>query len=431
MKMESKQSFRRTRHFKEDGVRLPNEISRARPWLLSITEELDKVIYRKDYGNVRISVNSNRGGLRQADEAVFIALLAIVKEPDKDTLFTAVDIGKAMDLQNPYDPNAHKAIGESLERLRDARVTVRIKTKDGRSVGKFNFLSGYLDYQGKKFKGGSIKISGYLTEIKRLELGYYWLRRGIYYNLRSDISKSLYSYLNSQRNIYNGQEYQIRLSKLCEYINYKRGNRPWTNVWQVIKRALSQLQEQGAINSFKRDAKGDYKDDGGLITITGMDKESIAKLQESKQKNKKKRKDERTLPVIWNPRREAINLIKVKLEEIIGPVTIDDKTDKQLEQNLKQLEKKYEDYPYIGITSLMEAYLYWLKEESNIKYFTASLFSPESPFFTSFIDSDMAKSNLNWNKEKRLSMAEIMAELADDKERPASRRKEFEDAGLL
>ena len=103
------------------------------------------------------------------------------------------------------------------------------------------------------------------------------------------IAQALYTFLLNQRPIYSGQEkgYEIRLAKLCGYLNYDPGKRPWSNVWQTFRSALSQLKTLGAIKDFSRDSKR-LQESGGVITIIGVKKEeAIGKLrQESEPKMK-------------------------------------------------------------------------------------------------------------------------------------------------
>lgn len=291
-------TLRRTR-FSGDRFRLPSELCRARPWQISplpkkaIDTDPERIVYSREYGLLRVIVRStDRRGLLHEDLSVFIALSDRVGESNAGArmIVTPADIAKAMGLANPWGKSTREAIHASLERLFAAHISVVIRDEKGnvRCKGRFNFIQGKLYYsEDGAFTQADITISRYMEEIQRLGLGYYWLSHKVYYSLRGSIAQALYTFLLNQRPIYSGQEkgYEIRLSKLCGYLNYDPGKRPWSNVWQTFRSALSQLKALGAIKDFSRDSKR-LQESGGVITIIGVKKEeAIDKLrQESEPK---------------------------------------------------------------------------------------------------------------------------------------------------
>jgi hypothetical protein len=291
---------RRTR-FNSDRFRLPSELCRARPWQISplpkktMDAHPERIVYSREYGLLKVIVRStDRQGLLHEDLSVFIALCDRVGESNAGArmMVTPADIAKAMGLANPWGKSTREAIHASLKRLFAAYISVVIRDEKGnvRCKGRFNFIQGKLYYsEDGTFTQADITISRYMEEIQRLGLGYYWLSHKVYYSLRGNIAQALYTFLLNQRPIYSGQEkgYEIRLSKLCDYLNYDPGKRPWSNVWQTFRSALSQLKALGAIKDFSRDSKR-LQESGGVITIIGVKKEeAIDKLrQESEPKMK-------------------------------------------------------------------------------------------------------------------------------------------------
>lgn len=296
---------KRTR-FNSDRFRLPSELCRARPWQISplpkktIDTDPERIVYSREYGLLKVIVRStDRQGLLHEDLSVFIALCDRVGESNAGArmMVTPADIAKAMGLANPWGKSTREAIHASLERLFAAHISVVIRDEKGnvRCKGRFNFIQGKLYYsEDGAFTQADITISRYMEEIQRLGLGYYWLSHKVYCSLRGSIAQALYTFLLNQRPIYSGQEkgYEIRLSKLCDYLNYDPGKRPWSNVWQTFRSALSQLKALGAIKDFSRDSKR-LQESGGVITIIGVKKEeAIDKLrQESEPKNTSGKKE--------------------------------------------------------------------------------------------------------------------------------------------
>lgn len=296
---------RRTR-FNSDRFRLPSELCRARPWQISplpkktMDAHPERIVYSREYGLLKVIVRStDRQGLLHEDLSVFIALCDMVGESNAGArmMVTPADIAKAMGLANPWGKSTREAIHASLERLFAAHISVVIRDEKGnvRCKGRFNFIQGKLYYsEDGAFTQADITISRYMEEIQRLGLGYYWLSHKVYCSLRGSIAQALYTFLLNQRPIYSGQEkgYEIRLSKLCGYLNYDPGKRPWSNVWQTFRSALSQLKALGAIKDFSRDSKR-LQESGGVITIIGVKKEeAIGKLrQESEPKNASGKKE--------------------------------------------------------------------------------------------------------------------------------------------
>lgn len=335
-------------------VRLANDFIRPSPFQIikKKDEALDeKKIYH--YGNVAVIVS---GQLYEEDRGTLMCLLAIAKRNNhKPFDFTLTQIAIEKGVKNPYQKTTLTPIRQSVERLLDAQIRIRSKNKE--LTGKFSFIEGWL-----KGNAGNLSVSPYLDIVRDLTLGTTLISLSTYFSLKSQIARSLYSFLVSHRNFYIDKGYVIRLSRLTRYINFETSERQWWRVWEQVAPAIEELKKNKILSRYKYDKKR-CKDEGGILTFHSVKKKKPA-LSEGDQNT------------------EIIKNIKDELKRKV--VNWSDSDDKAIRIELNKASKFLEQYHH-SLNSFIRDYCYWLNNSNDLSYFSTKLFNPDNGFFKAFV----------------------------------------------
>lgn len=346
-------------------VKLANDICRPSPFQITRNKDSainDISVYQ--YGDCRVEV---QGHLYEEDRGTLICLLKIAKQYDANKRFdfTLVDIAKEKGVKNPYQETAIIPIRDSIDRLLKAHIRIKSANANGLSAG-FVFVQGW-----HKDGVGSISVSPYLDVIRDLTLGATSISLNTYFDLKSQIARSLYTFLASQRVFYNGTGYEIRLSSLVTYINFDTQDRPWWRVWEHVENAIKELKVIGFIGRYRYDNTR-YKQEGGIIKFYPAKKK--AKEITDGDKNDK-----------------IIQLIQDKLNITISG----DENNYRI--SLNKVSKYLEQYDE-KLKSFIPNYCNWLVNK-NPQYISANLFNPDNSFFQQYVKMEREDGHLLTQKE--------------------------------
>jgi len=345
----------RTKYNSNRIVRLADSIIRPSCFTISkfknaVTDE--EIIYR--YGTSRVIV---QGKLYEQDRGTLICLLELAKKNDfKPFDITPVSIAKEKGIKNPYRETALQPIRESIDRLLEA--TIRIKPEKGHGLtAKFCFIEGWLDSDDT----GNLSVSPYLAIVRDLTLGTTNISLNTYFSLKSQIARSLYNFLASQRDFYTGIGYSIRTASLVNYIAYDTNGQPFWKVVSNMKSAINELKEIEFISGFLYNTKK-YKTEGGLFTFYPAEKKAV--LPEAPEGS-----------II----EQMISEYPEEAFKLRGSINKFQTAFDKINIFLQAFERKPENF--------IVAYLRWLKSEDNegkVKYISPALFDTDNEFFKEF-----------------------------------------------
>jgi hypothetical protein len=387
-------------------------IARANPFLISPLPGAEKVL-RKNYGENYTVVT--HGELSESASRTWIAIKDLSPEPGKLFAFTITDIAKEQGLANPYDEARQSIIREDIEAL--LNVEVRIFNRKRKLRAKFAFLSeGMLeeDEDGKAI-GGKVSISNFLAAMEMLGTGFFWLDKRVYYSLKSPLSRQLFQFLTSQRLIQQQDTwYRIGMVKLLYYIDCAPDEKlaPW-QLWKRLKPACDELVEKGIIQKYEQGMKRR----GGDRVVCFYSPAEKRPPEDKKPEGKVKKKTPSSTQDWAYVKDKIANEVP---EELRRPYD-----EGELEKNLSLLDKEYATYSF-GVSALVDQYLFWLKTDGHIKYFSPALLKVQNPIFQAFLESDICKTNLDWrtNERRELEERDKMKQRANTLEYEDERRKE-------
>lgn len=351
-----------------------NIIVRPSIWVLSRTKDsidkLEKRIFT--YGDSRVVVH---GRLFEEDRGVFLCLLELAKQNDyKKFDFKISDIAKVKGKLNPYQESAQQPIRDSLERLLDSHIRIRPTKGKGLSAG-FKLVSGYLDSDDV----GQLSVTPYLDKINELGLGVTSINLDKYLEPRSQVARSLYSFLDSQRPFYQDKQgYEIRLTLLLKHLNYDVKGRPLWRIWPTIKMAIEELKQNGFIKRYRYD-KTRHKGEGGVIKFLAVRKGKTKEL-------------------IGSPNDPWIELIKTTFDD---KVVWGEGVENQFRTALNKIEVFLETdlKSTCSMKMFMDYYCSWL-ELKNLKFIAPTLFKTNNSFFMEFVKQHSERGEILFIEEK-------------------------------
>jgi hypothetical protein len=260
-------------------VKLANEFIRPPIWRLQ-QKIIDSEMVRRYFQYGQCKIIFKNGFLTEKDRGVFLCLLFLSKQhDDRPFAFTLSDIAKVKGVKNPYDTKALTPIRESIDRLLDIYIRIRPNKDKGLSAA-FTLITGWINGDGK----GNISVNPYHDIVLSLMLGNTIIPLEKYFSLRSSIARSLYLYLISQRNFYNGTGYKIRLSVLADYLAYEIGAKAWSNVRPEFIKAFEELQQNNILEKYDYN-KTLHKKDGGILTFHKKQKTENKVLKRTKKRS--------------------------------------------------------------------------------------------------------------------------------------------------
>jgi hypothetical protein len=259
-------------------VKLANEFIRPPIWRLQQKMNNSDMVRRFfQYGQCKI-IFKNRF-LTEKDRGVFLCLLYLSKQHDDRPFdFRLSDIAKIKGVKNPYDKKAWEPIYESIDRLLDVSIRIRPNKTMGLSAA-FTLITGSIEGD-----QGNISVNPYHDIVLTLMLGLTVIPLETYFSLRNSIARSLYLYLISQRNFYNGTGYKIRLSVLAEYLAYDTGEKAWWLVRPEFIKAFEELKQHNILSKYEYN-KQVHKQDGGLLTFHKKENPQNIEFKRTKKNN--------------------------------------------------------------------------------------------------------------------------------------------------
>jgi len=222
---------------------LPTDLTRLSPFFLMSKSEMGNRPFEKQvFENVWGAMEIQGERLSVSDESVLLAVLKIAMNNKSFTYKTTFnEILSTMG--TTAGKNTYAAVLSSLSRLTGTKITLTIKSKDGKKTGLVNTI-----LSGAKFDKYNLRISinEYFGQMY-LEGFVTSLNLDFRAKLKGDTAKAMYRF-------YEGQpaNYEIHMFKLCGAINLD-SSQPKFKIRQLINKGLKELVlhqyfEYGKIN---------------------------------------------------------------------------------------------------------------------------------------------------------------------------------------
>ncbi len=358
----------------KDSVRLADEIIRPNPFLLSRDKEATSVSkLRKRYGDSGDMIIVT-GRLFEEDRGTLIAFLEMSEETEKRLDFYLPEVAKVKGVKNPYAESVLGPIRESIGRLLTAQLQLNLikPSREKKLRARFVFLKGYLDSNDH----GNITVSNYLETVRDLALGFTYIKPSLYFSFKGQLSRSLYTFLQSHKAICKGSSYSVRLSKLCNHINYGLRERAWSQVWQHINGALEKLKKAGVIARYIRE-KDRCRIDGGVITTWGPKKQMEKKTEAKHLETERLLKQARGLVTTKLTAEDESQLIKY----IDGLVEYDSQVKKVYGTGTDEFGNAYTR----SIGDFTGDFIAWLQRQQWLKQVPIKTFSVDGKVFWQFV----------------------------------------------
>ncbi|MBA7496695.1 hypothetical protein ES702_07304 [subsurface metagenome] len=238
---------------------MPTTMTRTTPFFPMSKKDMkdrpyDELTWETPWG--RITVSGKR--LAVHDEGILLLMLALVRKHKSDTfLTTQYQLCKLANIKPAT--NTYSAIWNSIDRLAGTKINIEIFKGKGRNRKLVQEMTGAIvSWAGRDHTTGKLKIvlnpyfnemfgEGFLTNID--------LR--FRSQLKGDISKALYRFLQGQKPFYEEGKYEIQLLKLCVAINVQVEGVETHRLRSLIRTGLKELRNQNYLSRWRLN-KQDY-----------------------------------------------------------------------------------------------------------------------------------------------------------------------------